>query len=390
MGAAVGLTQRGWALLAVAVVLAAGALLFGIHELYAIAGAAVVLIGGARLWVGGQRWDIRVVRHVRPTRVPAGVAARVELAVVNHSSRRSPVLAARDPFDGGKRWARFLIAPLDPGEVRWAAYTLPTSRRGVFTLGPLELELSDPFGLARIVSIGCSPSTLTVHPRVDVIRSRFTPAEREPDIRVPLPVLGRVGEEFYGLREYRDGDDLRRVHWASTARVDRLMIRQPESLMQGKLTVAIDLRTGMHDPSTLEAMLSAGASVVMAGMRGRIQVRLVTTAGVDSGFGSAARHGSALLDALAGAELRAGSTLIHDLRVGPGVGPLTLLTTDAASDVELAAISRAAGRSQLTLVVFERSGEGRGFGFGRIPGRDRVVTVLSGGSFPAAWEAVPC
>ena len=130
--------------------------------------------------------------------------------------------------------------------MRWAAYTLPTSRRGLFALGPLELELSDPFGLARIVSIGCPPSTLTVHPRVDVIRSRFAPAERDPDSRVPLPVLGRVGEEFYGLREYRDGDDLRRVHWASTARVDRLMIRQPESLMQGKLTVAIDLRTSVH------------------------------------------------------------------------------------------------------------------------------------------------
>ena len=94
MKAAAGLTQRGWALLAVAVAFAGGAFLFGIEELYAVAGTAVVLIGGARVWVGRQRWDIRVVRHVRPTRVPAGVAARVELAVVNHESRRSPVLAA--------------------------------------------------------------------------------------------------------------------------------------------------------------------------------------------------------------------------------------------------------------------------------------------------------
>ena len=140
-----GLTRRGWALLAAAALLALGAYLFGVLELYPLAAGALVLIVAARLWIGSRHWDVRVSRHVRPARVPAGVAARVELAVTNHADRPSPVLAARDPFDRGRRWARFLIAPLDPGEVRWAAYTLPTSKRGVFELGPLELEFSDPF-----------------------------------------------------------------------------------------------------------------------------------------------------------------------------------------------------------------------------------------------------
>ena len=54
-----------------------------------------------------------------------------------------------------------------PGELRWAAYSLPTSRRGVFELGPLQLELSDPFGLTRVATIGCPTSTLTVHPKVE-------------------------------------------------------------------------------------------------------------------------------------------------------------------------------------------------------------------------------
>jgi uncharacterized protein (DUF58 family) len=387
---AAGLTQRGWALLAVAAALAIGAFLFGIEELYAVAAAALVLIAGARAWVGGQQWDVRVVRHVRPVRVPAGAAARVELAVVNHETRRSPVLAARDPFDGGRRWARFLIAPLDPGEVRWAAYTLPTSRRGVFTLGPLELELSDPFGLARIVTIGCPPSTLTVHPRVDLIRSNYLPAERDPDMRVPLPVLGRIGDEFYGLREYRDGDDLRRVHWASTARVDQLMIRQPENLLQGRLTVAVDLRTGIHDPTTLESALSAAASILMAGIRSRIHVRLMTTTGIDTGFGATAGHGAALLDVLAGAELRPGPALLDDLRIG-AVGPLAVVTTQAVGEAELAGLTRANGRDHITLVIFERSGERRErMGPSRPLARSRVVAVRAGGSFQAAWEAIPC
>jgi uncharacterized protein (DUF58 family) len=384
-------TPRGWALLAVAAMLAAGAFLFGIEELYPVAAAALTLIAGARIWVGSRRWDVRVIRHVRPARVPAGVPARVELAVINHAGRRSPILAAKDPFDEGRRWARFLIAPLDPGEVRLAAYTLPTSRRGVYALGPLEVELSDPFGLTRVVTIGCPTSSLTVHPRVDAIRSRHVPAEPDPDMRVPLPVLGRIGDEFYGLREYRLGDDLRRVHWASTARSDQLMIRQPENLLQGRLTVAVDLRAEVHDPATLESALSAAASIVMAGIRSRIHVRVVTTTGVDTGFGSTAAHGAAVLDILAAAETRPGSTLIEDLRTTSMTGPLTLVTTQAAGENELSGLTRAGRRDRTTLVVFERQGQDRErLGFDRYPARCRLVAVRQGGSFSAAWEGAAC
>jgi uncharacterized protein (DUF58 family) len=385
-----GLTRRGWALLGAAALLALGAFLFGVLELYPLAAGVLVLIVAARVWIGSRHWDVRVSRHVRPARVPAGVAARVELAVTNHADRQSPVLAARDPFDGGRRWARFLIAPLDPGEVRWAAYTLPTSKRGVFELGPLELEFSDPFGLSRVRTLGSPVSTLTVHPRVEPIRARYFPAEPDPDMRVPLPILGRVGDEFYGLREYRAGDDLRRVHWASTARMDQLMIRQPENLLQGRLTVAVDVRSGVHDSATLEACLSAAASVIMAAIRSRIHVRLVTTAGVDSGFGASAPHGAALLDLLAEAEAEPGSTLLDTLRIGARSGPLTLITTQAAATTEVTAVTRA-GHDRSTLVVFERSGDSQQrMILDHHPARCRVVPVRAGGSFRAAWEGVPC
>jgi uncharacterized protein (DUF58 family) len=385
-----GLTRRGWALLGVAVLLAIAAFLFGIKELYPLAVGALVLVGACRAWVGSRRSDVGITRHVRPSRVAAGGVARVELAVTNQGARPSPILAAQDPFDGGRRWARFLIAPLDPGEVRWAAYTLPTAKRGVFELGPLELELSDPFGLARVTTIGSPVSTLTVHPRVDPIRSRYLPVEADPDVRVPLPVLGRVGDEFYGLREYRAGDDLRRVHWASTARADELMIRQPENLLQGRLTVAVDLRAAVHDSSTLEAALSAAASVVMAGIRNRIHVRLVTTTGVDSGFGATAAHGAAILDLLAAAQAKPGSTLFQDLHIGAGSGPLTLITTQAATTAEVTAVTRS-GRDRTTLVVFEPSGDGAPrLMLDHHPVRCRVVPVRAGSSFRAAWEGVPC
>jgi uncharacterized protein (DUF58 family) len=385
-----GLTRRGWALGSAAVLLAIAAFLFGIKELYPLAVGALVLVGVCRAWVGTRTWDVQVTRHVRPARVPAGGVARVELAVANHGGRSSPILAAQDPFDGGRRWARFLIAPLEPGEVRWAAYTLPTAKRGVFELGPLELELSDPFGLTRIMTTGSPISRLTVHPRIDPIRSHRLPVEADPDMRVPLPVLGQVGDEFYGLREYRPGDDLRRVHWTSTARTDHLMIRQPENLLRGRLTVAVDLRDAVHDSSTVEAALSAAASVVMAGIHNRIHVRLITSTGIDSGFGTTAGHGAAILDMLAEAQAKPGSTLLQDLHVGAGTGPLTLITTQAASKAEVTAVTRS-GQDRTTLVIFERSGDsGPRLMLDHHPARCRVVPVRAGSTFRAAWEGVPC
>jgi uncharacterized protein (DUF58 family) len=388
----VGLTRRGWALLVVSLSLAFGGFLFGVEELYPVAAAGVVLIVAARAWVASRRWDVRVVRHVRPARVPAGVPARVELAVVNHGREPSPILAARDPFDGGRRWARFLVAPLDPGELRWAAYSLPTSRRGVFELGPLQLELSDPFGLTRAGTIGCPMSTLTVHPRVDSIRTLASPAEPDPDMRVPQPVVGRLGDEFYGLREYRIGDDLRRVHWASTARMDQLMIRQPENLLQGRLTIAVDLRAAVQDSTTLEAALSAAASIAIAGVRSRVHVRVVSTSGIDSGFGASTAHGAAILDLLAAAAPHPGTSLSDDLPFGAGsTGPLVLITTQAATETDLLAATRASRQDRFTLVIFERSGSGsRRRPLVRIPAYSRVVVVPAGGSFRSAWEGLPC
>jgi uncharacterized protein (DUF58 family) len=210
-------------------------------------------------------------------------------------------------------------------------------------------------------------------------------------MRVQLPVLGRVGDEFYGLREYRTGDDLRRVHWASTARTDQLMIRQPENLLQGRLTVAVDLRSAVHDPETLEAVLSATASVVMAGIRARIHVRVVTTTGLDTGFGSTAAHGAAILDVLAGAETRPGTSLLDDLRVGAASGPLTVITTQSASEADLTAVTRAGPQERTTVVIFERAGDARPrLGLERRPSRGRVVMVRAGGSFRAAWEGAAC
>jgi uncharacterized protein (DUF58 family) len=382
-----GLTRKGWAVLLLAGALFASGVLFGIQELYPIGAAVLVSVVAARAWVGAQTWDLRVARHVHPARVPEGGEAKVELTVVNHSSRRSPVVAASDPFDGGRRWARFSIAPLDPGGTRMASYRLPTSARGIYRLGPLELEMTDPFGMARVVRSATPDASLTVHPKVDHISSRTVSTHDDRDLHLPLPVVGQGGDEFYGLREYQPGDDSRMIHWPSTARVDNLVIRQAESLWQGRATVAIDLRSAAHDQETLEPILSAGASLAAAALRAGLHVRVVTTGGLDTGYGNSTAHGAAILDSLAGAATHEGASFTEGLRVIRTSDPLTVITTDATADSDLGSACRLGGMRKATAVVFERRIPRDGY---RIPANSRYLRIRPGVSFRTAWEGLPC
>lgn len=373
------------------VVMALAGWLFGIEELYCLAVAAAAMSAASRVWVDLRRWDLQVSRVVHPSRVSAGQEARVELAVRNPTTRPSPPVEARDPFDGGRRWARFAIAPVGPGEVRTSSYRLPSTRRGVYRLGPLELRLFDPLGLASSWRATAVESTLTVHPRYDLVPVRGVSAHRDYDRRRSNPVLGKGGTEFYMLREYVPGDDLRQVHWPTTARLDDLVIRQPESLRRGRLTIVADLRGSVVDDETVEHVLSAAASLATSGLRSGLQVRVVTTAGWDSGHGTRGDRAPEILDGLAAASIHRPLPHLAPFRIAGGTDPVVVVTTDRCPETDLHSAFGMGGASGTTLVVFETGGPGDPgvtAGGGRaVGGGRRVVTVARGGSFSAAWTA---
>jgi uncharacterized protein (DUF58 family) len=385
-----GLTRRGWGLLAAALALGASAYVFGLDELYPLGAGSLILVVAARTWVANSPWDVRISRTIRPSRLPEGAEARVHVTARNHDRRRSPVVVVRDRFEGGRVAAAFAIAPLEPGEARSAGYRLPAVRRGLYRLVALEVELCDPFGLARVARVGAPGGSLTVHPRIESLTHGSIPSDSERDRRVPLPVLGRGGDEFYGLREYAPGDDLRRVHWVSTARVDELMIRQPENLWRGRTTIVVDTRSRAHSSETFESSLSAAATLAVATLRSGMQARLVFTGGVDTGYGNGAGHEATILDTLAVSEPRQGAGLSEELRFARLSGPLVLIASDMASADEVGAVLRRAGRSSAAVVVFARerrrelfAGDGARASAGT-PKWRRVV-VQPGMSFRAAW-----
>jgi uncharacterized protein (DUF58 family) len=279
---------------------------------------------------------------------------------VNRARRRSPVLNLRDQVSG-TRGASLLVAPLLPGEEARAAYRFATDRRGVVTVGPLQVELTDPFGLARLRLPAAGVSDLVVYPPIESIAPIPMSAGNDPLAGSEHPnSLGRGGEDFYALRAYVVGDDLRRVHWPATARHDELMVRQDELPWQGRTTLVLDDRASAHTPETFERMVSAAASILVAGTRRQDLVRLVTASGTDSGFGAGRSHVEALLEALACIEPHPSTSLDGATELmGAGVsGALVLLTgevTDGALDPVL-------GRAQATgseaLLAFTATGTG--------------------------------
>ena len=293
------LTRQGWLVLLGAVALVVAGRVLGLVELYALAGIAASLLLICVLSVRLSRLDLEVGRVVQPSRVHVGTAGRVELRLRNRRTLRTPVLRLRDPVSG-TRGADLLVPPLHGGEATVAAYRLPTARRGLLRVGPLDVVVADPFGLVRL-SMPAAPLTeLVVYPHVDEVRPLPYTTGHDPQAGARRPnSLGRTGEDFYALRPYVVGDDLRKVHWPSSARHGDLMVRQNELPWQGRTTVVVDIRRAAVPPEALDVAVSAAASVINAAAGRRDLVRLLTTDGTDSDFGPGSDHVEAIMEHLA-------------------------------------------------------------------------------------------
>jgi uncharacterized protein (DUF58 family) len=389
------ITARGWILLVGSAVLWVAGRLLGAVDLFVLGTGGAALVGLAVVLsrVPGPRLDVQ--RELHPPRVYAGTESRVELIVRNAGSRRTAVFGLRDPFDGGRRQARFLVSPLAAGESARAAYRLPTERRGIFTLGPLEASVTDPFGLAARTLRAAPPSELTVYPHIDPIAPLPHTRGDDPLSGADHPTgVALSGEDFYALRAYEVGDDLRRVHWPSTARLDELMIRQNEMPWQSRVTVLLDVRRRAHSGESFEMAVSAAASIVAACWQRGSLVRLVTTDGVDSGYGSQHAHIEAIMETLASVgptrDDRLAGVLGSLTRPGNAGGLVALFTAEApTSDVE--SIARLQFRfASLTVVLFDRNAyDTTTAARGRPPTSSTsssVVRVDGTHSFPGAWN----
>ncbi len=352
----------------------------GLTELYAIGAAVGLLVVVAGLWVALRDLDVVVSRAVRPQRVHAGNPCTVEVRIRNRGRFASPVLRLRDPVSG-TTGADLLLPPVARAASHQVAYRLPTTRRGIVTVGPMSLELTDPFGLATAPNRAAPAVDVTVLPRVDDIAPLPRSTGPDPDGTAETGSLGRAGEDFAALRPYVVGDDMRRVHWPSSARTGDLLVRQHDVPWQGRVCVVLDLRRQANDAEVLERAVSAAASILRAHLRRGDHVRLVTTTGVDSGYGVGRAHLDGLLEYLAVAERSQRGSLGVALEVVErGASGASVLVSGRPTDGDLELFERAGPAVTVRRVVrFD------GDALTTTPRRTQVVGVAPGRPFAEVW-----
>ncbi len=274
------LTRRGWSALGAATGLATAGRMLGVLELWIIAVALVALLAAGVVWALLERPGLRVRRSLRPAVARVDDPARAELHVHNPSARPTPDFDVTELIGDGAA-VRVGFGSLGPGAGASAAYTLPTDRRGVHRLDPASVTVADPFGLVSRTGPSGPGSTFAVGPRVHAIAAPPSTSEPRSGTRPPAhAVAGRAAAgDFRGLREYESGDDIRMVHWPTTARSPGLMVRQDQPEDRSLVAVAVDVRPGAHDAASFEILCEVVASVAAAAQAAGQEVRALTTAG---------------------------------------------------------------------------------------------------------------
>ena len=173
---------------------------------------------------------------------------RLEVEVTLTAKRRVStfILEEQVPERLGTR-VRVPITRMGSGNTVTHHYGLRCTRRGVYKVGPLVALASDPLGLAERETIVAEPFELLVHPRIELVSDRpLTRQYEDPPIRPPVSKPWPSGLEFYGMREYVPGDDLRRIVWRASARVGKIMVREAEQGITDRVTIILDTDRGAH------------------------------------------------------------------------------------------------------------------------------------------------
>ncbi|MDQ1555121.1 MAG: hypothetical protein QOI02_123 [Actinomycetota bacterium] len=268
-GGATRLTLRGWCFLAAAVMIAVFAYSAGLSELLYAACFLAVLPVVALVLARLRRMRLTVVRTFTPRVVSAGSPAVVDIEVTNQSRTASPAgtWADRIPWAPGTAGPGILpsLSAMVPhyateGAATRLSYTLRPPARGVYDIGPLEVESIDPFSLGRgHASLGGVQQLFVIPTVVPFGEGGPMIVAGDGNARLVQRHVSGNDDDLM-TREYRSGDALRRVHWRASARHGELMVRQEEQRTYPEARLLIDTVRSGYDDALTDAGFTAADS----------------------------------------------------------------------------------------------------------------------------------
>jgi len=303
------LTTRGMAFFGSGIVLVLAGVIFGFRDLTRFGVLLVALPMISAVLVRTRRTRMRIERHAHPERISVGQDAHVTLSFENVSTNTTPIFLAEERLDYvlGDR-PRFVVGRIPPGRVRAIDYGVRSHLRGRHRLGPLGVQVQDPFGLANRNAVLQGTADLVVLPAVHPLSSSRQPSSGVGSEGEQAHLIALHGEDDVTIRQYRDGDDLRRIHWPATARTGDLMVRQEDRPAQRRAIVLIDPRPTAHGgagiSSSFEWAVTAAASVAVHLCESGYAVHLVCAETVEGARAADTMTIDEILDVLAVTTMR--------------------------------------------------------------------------------------
>ena len=347
-------TSTGWRLLAFGIVAIVGGRAFGVLEFYVIgatAASAVVIALVVRL---AHPSRLSLSRRVSTEMVAVSEPVEVTLQVANLARLPSPTVRLGEQVSGAAN-VRFSLAPVPGGSTASGTYRLQPARRGVLEIGPTTVSDIDGLGLAHRRRTLQRRTRVVVHPPIEMLVSPRLPVGGA--LALPSDFhrrsLGLESDEFDVLRPYVEGDDLRHIHWRSTARLDEFMVRSFQPSRPGRLTVIIDTRPPGDLVTVQDRTTSVAASIACAVLRSGDEAQILTTDGRGTPVLAHHSEAGAALEFLA--LLEGGRPVIDVEPVGAGSVVVAVSASPGAIDDD-SARHELAQRLEASLIITYGSG----------------------------------
>lgn len=349
------ITGIGW----ITLFIGAAGLVFGLllhwREVIILGFAALLLMGLAVLFVLG-RTRYRIELDLAYTRVVVGERAlgRIEI----HSSHSRTLAPASIEVPVGTAVATFDLPRMEPGDVHEDIFAIPTRRRAVLQVGPVRSVRADPMSLLRRQVKWTDPVELFVHPKTVHLETSAHGLVRDLE-GITSRELTASDISFHALRDYVAGDDRRYVHWKSSARTGKLMVRQFEQTKRSILALGISTNPDDYGhPDEFEIAISVLGSLGLQAIRDEMDITVTSSAGRLPVAGS-----KRLLDSLSGLEWSTKNSRFYRLaqQIGREQAGASLVIMHAGTTVKAEEMRRARLLlpSQARVIVFQPQPEGR-------------------------------
>jgi uncharacterized protein (DUF58 family) len=349
---------RGWAASGAAAALAVLWLGFGEDLLLALSIFLLAAVIGGTTYVRFSGPKLLLSRSINPVQLHDGERALVDLSL---TSKRKVYRVRVEDRVHGLGSATFVADRVSSGDVMAGRYEVLCRPRGVYRVGPSLVSVADPLGFAEATTTAGTVDRLVVYPKVEDLEGLPTGRGQDQTINTSRASFWHTGgEDFFTLREYQQGDDLRMVHWPSSARRDELVIKQLEMPWQSRAFVVLDPRIEPHlSAESFEQAVRGAASVLRHLFRGGY----TPTMWAGNGNGTIVQDGETYrlaMEELAtivprrSVDLR---YLVSQLRRSGMAGGVLVMVTGEADDADLAAFQLLSQDFYRTVVLSVEQGE---------------------------------